>query len=80
MSLSVLVSCQTAMLEARRAVSASLSAVSEKAWSSSRAGAPVVGGLDLLVHQAVGQVELMTGRQIDVAVLREAGERALAAR
>jgi shikimate dehydrogenase len=42
------------------------------------AGATVLGGLDLLVHQAVGQVDLMTGRQIDVTVLRAAGEQALA--
>ncbi len=42
-----------------------------------RAGAQVLGGLDLLVHQAVGQVALMTGHQIDVAVLRAAGEQAL---
>jgi shikimate dehydrogenase len=41
------------------------------------AGVPVIGGLDLLAAQAVGQVELMTGHLIDVEVLREAGERAL---
>lgn len=44
-------------------------------------GGDVLGGLDLLVHQAVLQVALMTGRQVDVAalapVLRAAGERAL---
>jgi shikimate dehydrogenase len=45
-----------------------------------RAGAPVLGGLELLVHQAVGQIELMTGHTVDVSVLRAAGERALAAR
>ncbi len=44
------------------------------------AGAPVVGGLDLLVHQAVLQVELMTGRQPPVHALAEAGRSALAAR
>ena len=44
------------------------------------AGRTVVGGLDLLVHQAVLQVELFTGRTVAVDVLREAGERALAAR
>ncbi|WP_424214712.1 shikimate dehydrogenase [Streptomyces sp. BI20] len=48
------------------------------AWAA-RGGA-VVGGLDLLVHQAVLQVELMTGRPGPLAVMREAGERALAAR
>ena len=44
-----------------------------------RAGT-VVGGLDLLVHQAVLQVELFTGRTVAVDVMRDAGERALAAR
>ncbi|MFF1465188.1 shikimate dehydrogenase [Streptomyces sp. NPDC058330] len=44
------------------------------------AGAPVVGGLDLLVHQAVLQVEQMTGRDAPLAVMRTAGEAALAAR
>ena len=48
------------------------------AASAQRAGVTVLGGLDLLVHQAVGQIALMTGCQIDVAVLRAAGERALA--
>ncbi|SCD88462.1 shikimate dehydrogenase [Streptomyces sp. BpilaLS-43] len=44
------------------------------------AGAPVVGGLDLLVHQAVLQVEQMTGRDAPLAVMRAAGEAALAVR
>ncbi|MFJ5292008.1 shikimate dehydrogenase [Streptomyces sp. NPDC088348] len=49
------------------------------AWRS-RGGA-VVGGLDLLVHQAVLQVEQMTGRTpAPLAAMREAGERALASR
>ncbi|MEU1075307.1 shikimate dehydrogenase [Streptomyces sp. NPDC005878] len=49
------------------------------AWTG-RGGA-VVGGLDLLVHQAVLQVEQMTGVvKAPLAVMREAGERALAAR
>jgi shikimate dehydrogenase len=49
------------------------------AWSA-RGGA-VVGGLDLLVHQAVLQVELMTGRSpAPLAAMRAAGEAALAAR
>lgn len=44
-------------------------------------GGAVVGGLDLLVHQAVLQVELMTGRSpAPLAAMREAGERALRAR
>ncbi|MDH6227925.1 shikimate dehydrogenase [Streptomyces sp. MJP52] len=48
-------------------------------WSE--AGGALVGGLDLLVHQAVLQVEQMTGRAPGpLAAMREAGERALAAR
>jgi shikimate dehydrogenase len=39
----------------------------------------VVGGLDLLVHQAALQVTLMTGRPAPLAAMRAAGERALAA-
>ena len=50
------------------------------AAAAERAGARVLGGLELLVHQAVGQIALMTGRTVDVAILRAAGERALAAR
>ncbi|MER6051074.1 shikimate dehydrogenase [Streptomyces sp. NPDC020883] len=49
------------------------------AWAA-RGGA-VVGGLDLLVHQAVLQVEQMTGRApAPLAAMRRAGEAALAAR
>ncbi|MGW8800138.1 shikimate dehydrogenase [Streptomyces sp. NPDC055775] len=48
-------------------------------WSA-RGGA-VVGGLDLLVHQAVLQVEQMTGQApAPLAAMRRAGEGALAAR
>ncbi|MFK4112868.1 shikimate dehydrogenase [Streptomyces sp. NPDC002176] len=44
-------------------------------------GGAVVGGLDLLVHQAVLQVERMTGRApAPLEAMRHAGERALAAR
>ncbi|MFD0214897.1 shikimate dehydrogenase [Streptomyces hirsutus] len=44
-------------------------------------GGAVVGGLDLLVHQAVLQVEQMTGRSpAPLDAMRKAGERALAAR
>ncbi|MEU6735198.1 shikimate dehydrogenase [Streptomyces physcomitrii] len=48
-------------------------------WSTG--GGAVVGGLDLLVHQAVLQVEQMTGRAgAPLAAMRAAGEAALAAR
>lgn len=42
-------------------------------------GRTVVNGLDLLVHQAVGQVRLMTGREVDPAILMSAGQEALGA-
>ncbi|MFR9798879.1 shikimate dehydrogenase [Streptomyces sp. MS06] len=46
------------------------------AWA--RRGGVVVGGLDLLVHQAVLQVERMTGRApAPLEAMRAAGERAL---
>ncbi|MGW0558490.1 shikimate dehydrogenase [Streptomyces sp. NPDC002926] len=46
------------------------------AWS--RQGGDVVGGLDLLVHQAVLQVEQMTGRTpAPLRAMRAAGEKAL---
>ncbi|GHG68276.1 shikimate dehydrogenase [Streptomyces griseocarneus] len=49
------------------------------AWSGR--GGTVLGGLDLLVHQAVLQVERMTGRTpAPLAAMRAAGEAALAAR
>ncbi|MFR9727220.1 shikimate dehydrogenase [Streptomyces sp. MS19] len=48
------------------------------AWAER--GGPVVGGLDLLVHQAVLQVERMTGvPAAPLAAMREAGGSALAA-
>ncbi|MFD6280327.1 shikimate dehydrogenase [Streptomyces sp. NPDC060209] len=47
-------------------------------WAATGAG--VVGGLDLLVHQAVLQVEQMTGLDAPLAVMRAAGEQALATR
>jgi shikimate dehydrogenase len=50
------------------------------ATSWALAGGTVVGGLDLLVHQAALQVFAMTGKAVPVVVLRDAGERALAAR
>ena len=51
------------------------------AAAAEAAGQPLVGGLDLLVHQAVVQVELMTGvESAPLAAMRAAGEAALAAR
>jgi shikimate dehydrogenase len=49
-----------------------------QAWGD--AGGAVAGGLDLLVHQAAEQVRLMTGRDVPIPVLREAGRQAMAAR
>ena len=43
------------------------------------AGAPVVGGLPMLVAQAAEQVRLMTGRRPPTDVMRSAGEAALSA-
>jgi shikimate dehydrogenase len=43
------------------------------AWMD--AGGAVLGGLDLLVHQAVGQIEVMTGHRVAVPLLRQALER-----
>jgi shikimate 5-dehydrogenase len=48
------------------------------AVAASAAGAAVAGGLDLLLHQAAGQVELMTGQPAPLAAMREAGLAALA--
>jgi shikimate dehydrogenase len=48
------------------------------AWAA--AGGVVLSGLDLLIHQALGQVRLMTGHDVAVDVLRTAAEQALAAR
>jgi shikimate dehydrogenase len=45
------------------------------------AGGRVVGGFDMLLHQAARQVELMTGRDdVPVAAMRAAGEAELARR
>jgi shikimate dehydrogenase len=46
-----------------------------RAWSA--AGAPAVGGFVMLVHQAFGQVHLMTGLRPPVERMRAAGEAAL---
>jgi shikimate dehydrogenase len=43
-------------------------------------GGPIASGLDLLLHQAVHQVRLMTGRQPSTEVLRAALAEAAAAR
>lgn len=43
-------------------------------------GCILVDGLDLLSHQAVGQVRLMTGCDVDVEIMRAAGRAALQAR
>lgn len=47
-------------------------------WKSH--GGAIASGLDLLVHQAVGQLKLMTGADVPVTVLRTAVSWALAAR
>jgi len=43
-------------------------------------GRPLVSGLDLLAHQAVLQVDLMTGEPVPVDLLRDAGHAELARR
>jgi shikimate dehydrogenase len=50
------------------------------AVAASAAGAAVAGGFELLLHQAAGQVELMTGQPAPLAAMRAAGQAALAAR
>lgn len=50
------------------------------ARAAQQAGASVINGLDLLVGQALGQIELMTGRTVSADVLYAAGRAALAAR
>jgi shikimate dehydrogenase len=47
-------------------------------WSE--LGGRVVGGLELLVEQAALQVQLMTGREAPVDVMRAAGRAALSGR
>lgn len=48
--------------------------------AASAGGRVLVGGLDLLVHQAAIQFELFTGAAAPLAAMRDAGARALAAR
>jgi shikimate dehydrogenase len=43
------------------------------AVAATRAGLMVISGYELLVHQAAGQVELMTGHEAPVEVMRGAG-------
>jgi shikimate dehydrogenase len=50
------------------------------ALAAAQAGVPVAGGFALLLHQAAGQVELMTGQAAPVEEMRAAGLDALAAR
>jgi shikimate dehydrogenase len=50
------------------------------AAAAAAAGIPVIGGLELLLHQAAGQFLLMTGRPAPVEVMRAAGLAELAAR
>lgn len=47
-------------------------------WTA--AGGVAVSGLDLLIHQAVGQLRLMTGHDVPAQVLRAAAEAELASR
>ena len=50
------------------------------AAAAQEAGSAVISGFDMLVHQAAGQVELMTGRPAPVGVMRAAGLTELARR
>jgi shikimate dehydrogenase len=47
------------------------------AEAAQEAGVSVINGLDLLVGQALGQIELMTGRTVSANVLYAAGRQAL---
>lgn len=53
---------------------------SELMRSAQTEGTPLVTGLDLLAHQAVLQVELMTGEAVDPQVLLDAAMETLASR
>ncbi len=52
----------------------------ELAKAATDRGATVVSGFAMLLHQAVAQVELMTGKPAPVEAMRSAGERELARR
>lgn len=75
---------QTRELVARCAPAPVLFEVLYDPWptplAASAGGRVLVGGLDLLVHQAVMQFDLFTGLQAPLEAMREAGERALAGR
>ena len=53
---------------------------SKLAAAARAAGMPVIGGFELLLHQAAGQVRLMTGRPAPEQAMRAAGLAARAAR
>jgi shikimate dehydrogenase len=44
------------------------------AQAAEQAGATVVGGFELLLHQAAGQFELMTGQAAPLEPMRRAGQ------
>jgi len=50
------------------------------AVAAAAAGLPVISGFELLLHQAAGQVSLMTGHPAPVAAMRAAGLAALSGR
>ena len=50
------------------------------AQAASAAGAMVASGFGMLLHQAAGQVELMTGKRAPLAAMRAAGQAELARR
>lgn len=50
------------------------------AQAADEEGVPVISGLDLLAHQAVVQVELMTGSEVSPQLLRDAALAALRSR
>jgi len=50
------------------------------ATAAAAAGVPVIGGFELLLHQAALQVELMTGRPAPLTAMRQAGQAELSKR